>query len=85
MTAKVTYIGVSKLRLMAGRSQWCVVCGGLLPRPPDYPRGNHLCAEHAVTHRLRVVDSEPMPDPHRIGETWQAEDRGSDGDRWPST
>jgi len=66
------YIGVSKHRLMAGRSKFCVVCNAELEhnhnRKP-FPR-NHLCVEHADWH-LRVVDSQLRPDPHHIGERWE--------------
>ena len=66
------YIGVSKLRLMAGKSKCCVVCdkelrqGGLTE---DEER--HKCVEHA-DWVLHVTDSSTMPDPdHRIGERWE--------------
>ena len=45
-------VGVSKLRLMAGKGTKCVVCQKALVRPPD---GNHKCAEHA-DWELIVVD-----------------------------
>jgi hypothetical protein len=47
-------IGVSKLRLMAGRSKDCVVCGQRLLSPGNFPR-NHVCAAHA-DWELIVVD-----------------------------
>jgi hypothetical protein len=47
-------IGVSKLRLMAGRSRDCVVCGQRVDRRENFPR-NHLCAEHS-DWELIVVD-----------------------------
>ena len=49
------YVGVSKLRLMAGRSKRCVICRRVLVRPRD---ANHLCAEHA----LEEVTVEPGDD-----------------------
>lgn len=63
----IRYLGVSKLRLMAGRSQSCVVCGGPTERS-GYPR-NHLCADHAHV-RLAVVDSSSEPSSRRLGEYW---------------
>ena len=66
------YIGVSKHRLMAGASKYCVICnkelrqGGLTK---DDER--HKCVDHADWH-LRVVDSSTTPDPvHRLGERWE--------------
>ena len=68
-------IGVSKLRLMAGKSKWCVVCEKEL-RQGDLTEDDerHKCLEHADWH-MRVVDSSSMPDPHhRLGERWQEPD-----------
>ena len=63
----IRYLGVSKLRLMAGRSQSCAVCGGPIERS-GYQR-NHLCADHAHV-RLAVVDSSSEPSSRRLGEYW---------------
>jgi hypothetical protein len=63
----IRYLGVSKLRLMAGRSQSCAVCGCPIERS-GYQR-NHLCADHAHV-RLAVVDSSSAPSSRRLGEYW---------------
>lgn len=49
-------VGVSKLRLMAGASKKCAVCGKELLHDgsPDSDR-NHLCSEHS-DWELIVVD-----------------------------
>jgi hypothetical protein len=47
-------IGVSKVRLMAGGSASCVVCGQRIDRRQHYPP-NHVCAEHG-DWELIVVD-----------------------------
>ena len=59
-------VGVSKLRLMAADSKYCVVCHTELVKPAQ----RHKCADHEHW-TLVVVDSETMPVDRFLGELWE--------------
>ena len=71
-------IGVSKFRLMCGRSRWCAVCGAALkpPAPSVFvePGERHLCPKHRQEYRLVVVDSQTYPVNRHLGEVWSEDD-----------
>lgn len=52
----VRSFGISKLRLMAGGSNACAICGSPITRGSAYPN-NHLCADHSVL--AANVDPDP--------------------------
>ena len=57
-------IGVSKHRLMAGKSKNCVICDKTLRRPPD---GSHKCADHSDWELVVVDGSNAIAIAHLLG------------------